>query len=38
MNTSRLLQKAMQFENLSVEEGTFLFNNAALGRTNVCSK
>lgn len=31
MNTSRLLQKAMQFENLSVEEGTFLFNNAALG-------
>ncbi len=31
MNTSMLLQKAMQFENLSVEEGTFLFNNAALG-------
>jgi cyclic dehypoxanthinyl futalosine synthase len=31
MNTSELLQKAMQFENLSVEEGTFLFNNAALG-------
>jgi|SRR5665213_78192 len=31
MNTSLLLQKAMQFENLSVEEGTFLFNNAALG-------
>ena len=30
MNTSRLLQKAMRFENLSVEEGTFLFNNAAL--------
>jgi cyclic dehypoxanthinyl futalosine synthase len=31
MNTSTLLQKAMQFENLLVEEGTFLFNNAALG-------
>jgi cyclic dehypoxanthinyl futalosine synthase len=31
MNTSSLLQKAMLFENLSVEEGTFLFNNAALG-------
>jgi len=30
MNISRLLQKAMRFENLSVEEGTFLFNNAAL--------
>ena len=31
MNTSGLLQKAMRFENLSVEEGTFLFKNAALG-------
>jgi cyclic dehypoxanthinyl futalosine synthase len=31
MNISTLLQKAMQFENFSVEEGTFLFNNAALG-------
>ena len=30
MNISRLLQKALQLENLSVEEGTFLFNNAAL--------
>jgi cyclic dehypoxanthinyl futalosine synthase len=30
MNISRLLQKAMRFENLSVEEGTYLFNNAAL--------
>jgi cyclic dehypoxanthinyl futalosine synthase len=30
MNISRLLQKAMRFEDLSVEEGTFLFNNAAL--------
>ncbi len=30
MNTSGLLQKAMRFENLSVEEGTYLFNNAAL--------
>ena len=30
MNISKLLQKAMRFENLSVEEGTFLFNNAAL--------
>ncbi len=30
MNISRLLQKAMRFENLSVEEGTFLFKNAAL--------
>ncbi len=30
MNTSLLLQKALQLENLSVEEGTFLFNNAAL--------
>ncbi|MEP6951662.1 MAG: cyclic dehypoxanthinyl futalosine synthase [Ginsengibacter sp.] len=30
MNTSMLFQKALQFENLSVEEGTFLFNNAAL--------
>jgi cyclic dehypoxanthinyl futalosine synthase len=31
MNTSLLLQKALQFENLTVQEGTFLFNNAALG-------
>lgn len=31
MNTSALLQKAMRFEYLSIEEGTFLFNNAALG-------
>ncbi|KAA9042010.1 dehypoxanthine futalosine cyclase [Ginsengibacter hankyongi] len=30
MNISQLLQKAMRFEDLSVEEGTFLFNNAAL--------
>ena len=30
MNTTLLLQKALQLENLSVEEGTFLFNNAAL--------
>ena len=30
MNISRLLQKAMRFEDLSVEEGMFLFNNAAL--------
>jgi len=30
MTISKLLQKAMRFENLSVEEGTFLFNNAAL--------
>ena len=30
MIISKLLQKAMRFENLSVEEGTFLFNNAAL--------
>ena len=32
MNISRLLQKAMRFEDLSVEEGTFLFNNAALSQ------
>jgi cyclic dehypoxanthinyl futalosine synthase len=32
MNTSSLLQKALQFENLSVKEGTFLFNNAALSQ------
>src|ERR1700690_3852828 len=32
MNISRLLRKAMRFENLSVEEGTFLFNNAALSQ------
>jgi len=30
MNTSGLLQKALRFEHLSVEEGTYLFNNAAL--------
>ena len=30
MNTSQLLQKALRFEFLSVEEGTFLFKNAAL--------
>src|ERR1035438_2763385 len=30
MNTSTLLQKAMRFENLTVDEGTFLFNNAPL--------
>jgi cyclic dehypoxanthinyl futalosine synthase len=30
MNTSELLQKALRFEFLSVEEGTFLFKNAAL--------
>jgi len=30
MNTSELLQKALRFEVLSVEEGTFLFKNAAL--------
>ena len=30
MNTSLLLQKALQLENLSADEGTFLFNNAAL--------
>lgn len=30
MNISRLLQKAMRFENLSIEEGAFLFKNAAL--------
>src|ERR1700712_2776809 len=30
MNSSLLLQKALQLENLTVEEGTFLFNNAAL--------
>ena len=30
MNTSGLLQKALRFEFLSVEEGTFLFKNAAL--------
>jgi cyclic dehypoxanthinyl futalosine synthase len=30
MNTSELLQKASRFEFLSVEEGTFLFKNAAL--------
>ena len=30
MNTSELLQKALRFEFLTVEEGIFLFNNAAL--------
>jgi cyclic dehypoxanthinyl futalosine synthase len=30
MNIPNLLQKAMRFENLSVEEGTFLFHNTAL--------
>jgi cyclic dehypoxanthinyl futalosine synthase len=30
MTTSSLLRKALQFENLSVEEGSFLFKNAAL--------
>lgn len=30
MTTSELLQKALRFEFLSVEEGTFLFKNAAL--------
>jgi cyclic dehypoxanthinyl futalosine synthase len=30
MNISRLLQKALQLESLSVEEGTFLFTNAPL--------
>ncbi len=30
MNTSELLQRALRFEFLTVEEGTFLFRNAAL--------
>ncbi|MEO9099856.1 MAG: cyclic dehypoxanthinyl futalosine synthase [Ginsengibacter sp.] len=30
MNTSQLLEKALRFEFLSVEEGTYLFKNAAL--------
>ena len=30
MNTSRLLQKALQFDFLTIEEGSFLFRNAAL--------
>ena len=30
MNTSQLLEKAMRFEFLSLEEGTYLFKNAAL--------
>ena len=30
MNTSGLLQKALRFEHLSVEEGVYLFKNAAL--------
>ncbi|HEV2832338.1 MAG TPA: cyclic dehypoxanthinyl futalosine synthase [Hanamia sp.] len=30
MNISQLLQKALRFEFLTIEEGTFLFNNAAL--------
>src|SRR5881275_80766 len=32
MNTPLLFEKALHLENLSVEEGTFLFNNAALGK------
>ena len=35
MNTSELLQKALRFEFLSVEEGTFLFKNAALAEVMV---
>jgi cyclic dehypoxanthinyl futalosine synthase len=30
MNSSGLLQKAMRFENLSIDEGTFLFTNGSL--------
>ncbi|MDQ2719237.1 MAG: dehypoxanthine futalosine cyclase [Bacteroidota bacterium] len=30
MNTSQLIQKALRFEFLTIEEGMFLFNNAAL--------
>ena len=30
MNTSQLLQKSLRFEFLTIEEGTFLFNKAAL--------
>ncbi len=30
MNTSQLLEKALRFENLSVEEGSYLFRHAAL--------
>jgi cyclic dehypoxanthinyl futalosine synthase len=30
MNASLLLQKAMRFEDLTIDEGTFLFNNASL--------
>lgn len=35
MKTSQLLQKALRFEFLSVEEGTFLFKNAALAELMV---
>lgn len=35
MNTSVLLQKALRFEFLSVEEGSFLFKNAALSELMV---
>ncbi|MDE3182698.1 MAG: dehypoxanthine futalosine cyclase [Bacteroidota bacterium] len=35
MNTSQLLQKALRFEFLNVEEGTFLFKNAALAELMV---
>ncbi|MEO6894329.1 MAG: cyclic dehypoxanthinyl futalosine synthase [Ginsengibacter sp.] len=35
MNTSELLQKAMRFEFLTVEEGSFLFKNAALAELMV---
>lgn len=35
MDTSRLLQKALRFDFLSVEEGTFLFKNAALSELMV---
>ena len=35
MNTSELLQKALRFEFLTVEEGSFLFKNAALSELMV---
>jgi len=35
MKTSQLLQKALRFEFLTVEEGTFLFKNAALAELMV---
>lgn len=35
MKTAGLLEKALRFEFLSVEEGTFLFNNAALAELMV---